>query len=64
VVTVITLIAAGIGLLVVIAIAVGIMDAAQAPKRRMIAPARRARGAAPRQHEYSPAHVDDDWDDD
>lgn len=60
----ITLIAAGIGLLAVIAIAVGIIDAAQAPKRRMIAAERRARWEAARQHEYSPAHVDEDWDDD
>jgi hypothetical protein len=61
---VITLIVGGIALLAVIAIAVGIVDAAQAPKRRMIAAERRARWETSRQREYAPALVDDDWDDD
>ena len=60
----IILIVGGIALLAVIAIAVGIVDAAQAPKRRMIAAERRARWEASRQREYAPALVDDDWDDD
>lgn len=60
----ITLIVGGLALLAVIAITVGIVDAAQAPKRRMIAAERRARWEASRQREYTPALVDDDWDED
>jgi hypothetical protein len=63
VVTVIIFIAVGIGLLALIAIAVGIIDAAQAPKRRMVAAERRARWEATRQPEYY-GGIDDSWDDD
>jgi hypothetical protein len=69
----ITLIAAGIGLLVLVAIVVGIVEAAQAPTWRQIAAERRARWEAkqPQPHGLDPyagsqSHdVDDDsWDDD
>jgi hypothetical protein len=43
---VITLIVAGIGLLVLVAIVVGVVDATQAPKWREIAAERRARWEA------------------
>jgi hypothetical protein len=59
---VITLIIAGLVLLALIAITVGIVDAAQAPKRRMLAAERRARWEAARP--YEPAGIDDPWDDD
>jgi hypothetical protein len=66
----ITLIAAGIGLLVLVAITVGIVEAAQAPTWRQIAAERRARWEAkqPQLHGFdqyadSPSH-DDSWDDD
>ncbi|MHA6628331.1 hypothetical protein ACU61A_23070 [Pseudonocardia sichuanensis] len=60
----ITFIVAGIVLLVLIAITVGIVDAAQAPKRRMLAAERRARWEATRRYEFEPALLDDPWDDD
>jgi hypothetical protein len=64
----ITLIAAGIGLLILVAITVGIVEAAQAPTWRQIAAERRARWVAKQpQHAGSPPHddVDDEsWDDD
>ena len=58
----ITFIVAGIVLLALIAITVGIVDAAQAPKRRMLAAERRARWEATRT--YEPVLLDDQWDDD
>jgi len=61
---VITFIIGGIALLVLIAIAVGIVDAAQAPKRRMLAAERRARWEASRRREHISVPIDDDWDDD
>jgi hypothetical protein len=67
----ITLIVAGIGLLVLVAIVVGVMDAAQAPGWREIAAERRARweakaAAAARRRPVrrSPADDDESWDDD
>ena len=71
----ITLIAAGIGLLVLVAIVVGIWDATQAPTWRQIAAERRARWEAkqpqlhgPDQyadpHPYDDAYDDESWDDD
>ena len=63
-VTVISFIVAGIVLLALIAITVGIVDAAQAPKRRMQAAERRARWEATRPYELEPALLDDPWDDD
>ena len=71
----ITLIAAGIGLLVLVAIVVGIVDAAQAPTWREIAAERRARWEAKQPqlhgfdpyagpHPYDDAHDDESWDDD
>jgi hypothetical protein len=61
----ITLIAAGVGLLVLVAIVVGIVEAAQAPTWRQIAAERRARWEAA----YSGSQSYDDtydesWDDD
>jgi hypothetical protein len=62
---VITFIAVGIGALALIAIAVGIIDAAQAPKRRMVAAERRARWEAVHRHdEHESVLVDDSWSDD
>jgi hypothetical protein len=71
----ITLIAAGIGLLILVAIVVGIVDAAQAPTWRQIAAERRAQWEAkqPQLHgpdpHAGPYFYDDDtydesWDDD
>jgi hypothetical protein len=70
----ITLIAAGIGLLVLVAIVVGIVEAAQAPTWRQIAADRRAQWEAkqPQLHGIDP-HAgiqpyddvyDESWDDD
>lgn len=69
-VAVITLIVAGLGLLVLVAIVVGIVEAAQAPAWRRIAKERRARWEArqPQLHghaAYGPyAYDDESWDDD
>jgi hypothetical protein len=65
----IALIAAGIGLLVLVAIVVGIVEAAQAPTWRQIAAERRARWEAkqPQLHgvdPYAGSHFYDDSDDD
>jgi hypothetical protein len=68
----ITLIVAGIGLLVLVAIVVGIVEATQAPTWRQIAAERRARWEAkqPQPHGLDPhagsQHYDHDesWDDD
>ncbi len=67
----ITLIAAGIGLLVLVAIVVGIVDAAQAPTWRQIAAERRAQWEAkqPQLHGFDPyagphPYDDESWDDD
>jgi hypothetical protein len=69
----ITLIVAGIGLLVLVAIVVGIVEATQAPTWRQIAAERRARWEAkqPQLHGHDPyagSHHHDDydesWDDD
>jgi hypothetical protein len=73
----ITLIAAGIGLLILVAIVVGIVDATQAPEWRRIAAERRARWEAkqPQLHGLDPYagsqfhddidDIDDEsWDDD
>jgi hypothetical protein len=71
----ITLIAAGIGLLVLVAIVVGIVEAAQAPTWRQIAAERRAQWEAkqPQLHgldpyagpqPYDDVHDDVSWDDD
>jgi hypothetical protein len=70
----ITVVAAGIGLLVLVAIVVGIVDAAQAPAWREIAAERRARWEAKRpqlrgREPYEALYPDDDredntWDDD
>ncbi|HLU56255.1 MAG TPA: hypothetical protein VKZ81_12415 [Pseudonocardia sp.] len=66
----ITLIVAGLGLLVLVAIVVGIVEAAQAPAWRRIAKERRARWEArqPQLHghaAYGPyAYDDESWDDD
>jgi hypothetical protein len=70
----ITLIAAGIGLLVLVAVVVGIVEAKQAPTWRQIAAERRAQWEAkqPQLHGLDPYagpssydDVDDDsWDDD
>jgi hypothetical protein len=67
----ITLIATGIGLLVLVAVVVGISDARQAPKWRQIASERRAKWEArqPQPHgldPYAGPHPRDDeaWDDD
>lgn len=67
----ITLIVAGIGLLVLVAIVVGIVEAAQASTWRQIAAERRAQWEAkqPQPHgldQYPGHHPDDDesWDDD
>jgi hypothetical protein len=64
----ITLIVAGIGLLVLVAIVVGIVEAAQAPTWRQIAAERRARWEAkqPQLHgvdPYAGPHFYDDSDD-
>ena len=69
------LIAAGIGLLVLVAIVVGVVDARQAPEWREIAAERRATWEAkqpqlhgPDQyagaHPYDDAYDDESWDDD
>jgi hypothetical protein len=71
----ITLITAGIGLLVLVAIVVGIVEAAQAPTWRQIAAERRARWEAkqPQLHGVDPYagplyddsdDYDESWDDD
>jgi hypothetical protein len=71
----ITLIAAGIGLLVLVAIVVGIVEAAQAPTWRQIAAERRAQWEAkqPQLHgldpyagpqSYDDGYDDESWDDD
>jgi hypothetical protein len=71
----ITLIAAGIGLLVLVAIVVGIVEAAQAPTWRQIAAERRAQWEAkqPQLHgldphagpqPYDDGYDDESWDDD
>jgi hypothetical protein len=71
----ITLIVAGIGLLVLVAIVVGIWDATQAPTWRQVAAERRARWEAkqPQLHgpdqnagpyPYDDAYDDESWDDD
>ena len=67
----ITLIGAGIGLLVVVAIVVGIVDARRAATWRQIAAERRERWEArqPQLHGADPyavhhPHDDDSWDDD
>jgi hypothetical protein len=63
----ITLIVAGIGLLVLVAIVVGIVEATQAPTWRQIAAERRARWEAkqPQPHAGSLHHDhDESWDDD
>ena len=70
----ITLIAAGIGLLVLVAITVGIVEATQAPTWRQIAAERRARWEAkqPQLHGLDPYagsqsyddSDDESWDDD
>jgi hypothetical protein len=71
----ITLIAAGIGLLVLVAIVVGIVEAAQAPTWRQIAAERRARWEAkqPQLHGFDPyagpqsyddVYDEESWDDD
>jgi hypothetical protein len=68
----IVLIAAGIGLLVLVAIVVGIVEAVQAATWRQIAAERRAEWEAkqPQLHGFDPYtdprfhHVDDEWDDD
>jgi hypothetical protein len=67
----ITMIAAGIGLLVLVAIVVGIVDAAQAPTWRQVAAERRARWEAKQpqlhgldQHAGPYAYDDESWDDD
>jgi hypothetical protein len=71
----ITLIVAGIGLLVLVAIVVGIWDATQAPTWRQIAAERRARWEAKQPqlhgpdlyagpHPYDDAYDDESWDDD
>jgi hypothetical protein len=68
----ITLIAAGIGLLILVAIVVGIVDATHAAEWRRIAAERRARWEAkqPQLHGHDPfagPHTSDDdesWDDD
>jgi hypothetical protein len=70
----IILIAAGIGLLILVAITVGIVEAAQAPTWRQIAAERRARWEAkqPQPHGLDPYagspsyddSDDDSWDDD
>ncbi|WP_143517202.1 hypothetical protein [Pseudonocardia sp. MH-G8] len=61
---VIVVIVAGIVLLALIAIIVGVVDSAQAPRRRMLAAERRARWEATRTYEFEPALLDDPWDDD
>ena len=62
----ITLIVTGIGLLVLVAIVVGIVESAQASTWRQIAAERRARWEArqPRLHAGSQSYVDYDEDDD
>jgi hypothetical protein len=71
----ITLIAAGIGLLVLVAIVVGIVESAQAPTWRQIAAERRAQWEAkqPQLHgldpyagpqSYDDLDEDESWDDD
>ncbi|GAA5127733.1 hypothetical protein [Pseudonocardia adelaidensis] len=67
----ITLIVAGLGLLALVAIVVGIVEAAQAPTWRQIAAERRAQWEAkqPQLHgldQYAGPHTDDNesWDDD
>jgi hypothetical protein len=67
----ITMIVAGIGLLVLVAIVVGVMDAAQAPEWREIAAERRARweakqAAAARRRPVRrpPADDGESWNDD
>jgi hypothetical protein len=71
----ITLIAAGIGLLILVAIVVGIVDAAQAPTWRQIAAERRAQWEAKQPqlhgldqhagpHLYDDDTYDESWDDD
>lgn len=67
----IILIAAGIGLLILVAITVGIVEAAQAPTWRQIAAERRARWEAkqPQPHGLDPyagsaSYDDESWDDD
>jgi len=67
----ITLIVAGLGLVVLVAIVVGIVEATQASAWRQIAAERRARWEArqPQLHGFDPyagPHPDDDesWDDD
>ncbi|GAA0944117.1 hypothetical protein [Pseudonocardia zijingensis] len=66
----ITFITAGIGLLVLVAIVVGIVEAAQASRWRQIAAERRARWEArqPQLHGFDPYAApeshDDEWDDD
>jgi len=67
----ITLIVTGIGLLALVAIVVGVVEAAQAPTWRQIAAERRERWEAkqPQLHGFdqyagSPSHDDDSWDDD
>lgn len=71
----IALIAAGIGLLILVAIVVGIVEAAQAPTWRQIAAERRAQWEAkqPQLHgldpyagpqSYDDVYDDESWDDD
>jgi hypothetical protein len=64
----ITLIVAGLGLLILVAVVVGIVEATQAPTWRQIAAERRARWEAkqPQLHAGAQSHDDHDesWDDD
>jgi hypothetical protein len=66
----ITLVVAGIGLLVLVAIVVGVVDAAHAPAWREIAAERRAHWEAKHRQPHGfdpypdPRHDDESWDDD